>query len=149
VKFTIERKTLFRMVEFIREKMPGRKRGDAPLNLRACAARVFVATCDGCCVLGCETLVLEDGECVVPGRLFSRILKSYGGQKILAIEADETGLRIGGFSMPVKDYSPTGIPPADFQVFSVTDLGVLGSQPEAPAQHERSRGTTNDRPPRI
>ena len=90
MKFTIERRALIRMVEQMRGKMPGRRRGDVPLKLWACAARVFVTS--GGEVAGYEALVFEDGECVVPGRRFSRILKTYKGKKNLTIEVDEKAL---------------------------------------------------------
>ena len=34
------------------------------------------------------------------------ILKSFTGKKNLTVESDEKGLRIGGFSMLVRAYSP-------------------------------------------
>lgn len=99
-------------------------------------------------VAGREAFVLEDGECLLPREMFLRLLKSYKGQKNCTIEADETGLRIGKFSMSVKAYSLTATPPAEFHVFPVTDLGVAGSQSQPLAQYKRNSETTDSRPPR-
>ena len=100
-------------------------------------------------VAGREALVFEDGECVLPCQMFLRLLKTYKGQKLCTIEANETGLCIGRFSMPVKAYSPTATPPAAFHVFPVTDLGVAGSQPHPSAHYERNSETAGDCPPRV
>jgi hypothetical protein len=124
MKFTIERRVLFKMVEQVRAKLSGREK-DQPLRLWACCARVFVTSGGGGTVAGHEALVFEDGECSVPGRHFSLILKSFSRRKNLTIEVDENGLRIGSFRMSVSGYSPVTCPPADFQVFPVTDLGVV------------------------
>lgn len=125
MKFTIERRGLIRMVEQERARL-SRGQKDEDLKLWACAARVFVSA--GGSVAGHEALVFEDGECSVPGGHFSLVLKSFSRKKNLTIEADGNGLRIGNFSMSVRHYSPTTYPPAHFQVFPVTDLGVLGPQ---------------------
>lgn len=133
MKFTIDRKELIRMLDEMRTKLPRRKRGNSLVTLSACAARVFVAA-DEWSVVKSETLVLEDGECVVPSKLFTRILESFDRQKLLTVEADAAGLRIGKFSVSVLSYSPTATPPGDFQVFPVTDLGVAGTQSNTSAQ---------------
>jgi hypothetical protein len=157
MKFTIERKTLIRMldqtlmrspvgwnsglkrarragvadqIQMKREKRK-RQRRNLPVKLSACAARVFVETKTG--TAGHETLVLEDGECVVPGVLFASLLETFEGQSILTVEANGAGLRIGKFSMGVLRYSPAATPPGEFQVFPVTDLGVAVSQSEVSA----------------
>src|SRR5437016_2468073 len=131
MKFTIERAALVKMVEQVRVKLSGREK-DQPLKLWACCARVFVTS--GGIVAGREALVFEDGECLVPGKHFSRILKSYRGKKNLTIDVDEKGLRIGGFSMSVRGYSPHAEPPGEFQVFPVTDTGVVAQDTQTTQQ---------------
>ena len=136
MKFTIERRPFVRMVEQLGLRRSSKHQGEAEMKLSACAARVFVATSG--LVAGHEALVLEDGECFLPGRRFLSLLKSYKGEKNLTLEIDDRGLRIGTFTTPVRAYSPVTYPPGNFQVFPVTDLDVLGPD-QQPAQPNSRR----------
>ena len=138
MKFTIEREALIKMIEDVPVKLPAQRRREVYLKLWACAARVFVLDVkklktrkkpDFWAVQ--EALVLEDGECFVQGKVLLRILKAYTERKNCTIEVDENGLRLGTFSLTVIGYSPTTSPPAEFHVFPVTDLGVVGSRAQA------------------
>lgn len=93
------------------------------LVLSACAGRVFVKNAD--CIAGIETLVLADGEVTVPAQGFTKLLATYKGTKLLTIEGGPNGLKIQNFTMPVLDWNPNPHPPAHFQTFPVTDLGVI------------------------
>jgi hypothetical protein len=120
----LARRVLLKMVEQVRAKLSGREK-DQALKLWACAARVFVTSGGSGTVAGHQALVFEDGEYSVPGRHFSRVLNTSSRMKNLTIEADEKGLRIGSFTMSVSGYSPHAQPPGKFQVFPVTDTGVV------------------------
>lgn len=124
MKFTIELKPFTKMVETVSKKMPGQKKAEAQMRLFACAARVFVESNQ--VVAGVETLVFEDGTCLLPRVPFREVLKTFRGRKNLTVEVDPKGLHIGGFSMRVTEFGWYATPPAKFQVFPVTDLAVLG-----------------------
>jgi len=135
MKFTIERLALIKMIEEVPVKLPDQRRREVYLKLWACDARVFVMDVKRLKKLKKpdfwavhEALVLEDGECIVPGRVLLRILKFQTGLRNCTIEVDENGLRLGTFLLTVKGYSPTTSPPAEFHVFPVTDLAVVGSR---------------------
>jgi len=135
MKFTIERLALIKMIEEVPVKLPAQRRREVYLKLWACAARVFVLDVKKLRKFKKpnfwavqETLVLEDGECVVSGTMLLRVLKFSTEMKLCMVEADENGLRLGRYLLAVKDYSPTTSPPVVFHVFPVTDLGVVGSR---------------------
>jgi hypothetical protein len=123
MKFTIELKTFTKMIKTVGKKMPGQKKADADVGLSACAARVFVAANQT--VAGIEALVFEDGQCVLDRKRFVYVLETYKGKKHLTIEVGEKWLKIGGFSLAIRDYAPQAKPPGEFQVFPVTDLAAL------------------------
>src|ERR1051325_8483282 len=103
MKFVVERLALAKMVALTRngERFKADK---ALLRLWACAGRVFVEAQETIC--GLESLVLEDGSCVMGRKHFHQLLKSYPGKRHLEMEADAAGLRIGGFSIGLVSYSP-------------------------------------------
>jgi len=129
MKFTLELPALIRMVQQVGKKMPGQKRADVSLRLYACAARVFVES--NKTVAGMEALVLEEGGCTLSREAFLKLLKSYAPEPHITIEADERTVRFGSTTLNYAAYSPTATPPAQFQVFPVTDLKALF--PDKPA----------------
>lgn len=129
MKFTIERAVLVKMVEQVCGKSRSKKTAGTRIKLSACAARVFVS---GGIIAGYEALVFEDGECFVAGKTFALVLKSYAPQPNITIEVNETGLQIAKFSIAVSDYSPKTVPPGEFRVFPVTDVGVAGRRVQYP-----------------
>jgi len=129
MKFTLELPALVKMVQQVGKKMPGQKRADPALRLYACAARVFVE-CNQTGA-GMEALVLEEGGCTLPRELFVKLLKSYTPKPHITIEADERTVHFGSTTLNSAAYSLTATPPAQFQVFPVTDLKALF--PDKPA----------------
>jgi hypothetical protein len=67
----------------------------------------------------------------------------------LTVEVDDAGLRIGNFQMPVDRYSPHATPPAQFQVFPVTDLSALFPDKPPPEPWETDTSLTPWPPPQI
>ncbi len=121
MKFSIAHAELESLVRTAGFSMPKK----APkLVLSACAGRVFVKTVD--CIAGIETLVLAGGEVTVPAQNFAKLLATYKGTKLLTIEGGPDGLKIQNFTMPVLGWNPKPVPPAEFKIFRVTDLGVTG-----------------------
>lgn len=133
MKITVELPALVKMVRQVGKRMPGQKQADSTLRLYACAARVFVEANQT--VAGMEALVLEDGGCTLPREVFLKLLKSYTPKPHIIIEADERMVRFGSTTLNSVGYSPTATPPAQFQVFPVTDLKALfpGQPVAAPA----------------
>jgi len=134
MRFTIELKTLVKMVETVGKKMPGQKRAQNSLRLFACAARVFVEANET--VAGVEALVLEDGSCVLPRVAFMKVLRTYQGRRNLTVEVLGNWLHMAGFSIRVREPSYMATPPANFRVFPVRDLGVLANANEQPGPQE-------------
>ena len=134
MKFTIELKTFTKMIKMVSKRMPGQKRADDELRLSACAARVFVEANQT--VAGIEALVLEDGQCVLNRKRFLSVLGTYKEKKILTIEADAGWLKIGSFSIAVRNYSPQARAPGEFQVFPVTDLSILFPDKKQPPEQK-------------
>jgi DNA-directed RNA polymerase subunit RPC12/RpoP len=116
MKFIIERDQLSRMVKHTKGR-------DDRLRLWACAARVFVES-NGV-IVGTETLVLEDGTCIVPWNTFYKLVRAYNGQRNVTIEADAKGLRFDKTTLGHLGYTPTAIPPAKFDVFAVSDASWM------------------------
>ena len=137
MRFTVDLAAFVRMVETVSRKMPNRQGVDARLKLLACDARVFVSSNQT--LAGVEALVLKDGRCTLPRAKFLKVLKTYLGKPNLTIEADEYGLRIGGFSMPLRSYSPYAESPGEFQVFPVTDDWLVAKNEQQPAPPPDSR----------
>lgn len=123
MKFTIDVKTLRKMVKTVGKKMPGQRKADLNIRVLACSARVFVESNET--VAGVESLVFGDGQFTMLYKRFQFILDTYKKQKHLTIEVDDGWMKIGGFSQVVRGYSPLVSPPGKFVVFPVTDLGVL------------------------
>ena len=119
MKFTIERRTLVRMLELIGPKVPSKNWRDKEVRLSACAARVFVEANES--AGGTEALVLEDGTCVVDYKLFLRLLKSHTKKKTLYVEVDEKRIKFVTTSLPVTEYSRSVTPPGEFKIYPVTD----------------------------
>ncbi len=113
MKATVHLESLLTMIGLVRVKAPGQKRGDERLRLSVCNGMVYVEANQFVC--GVESLVLEDGACNVPLVKFAKVLATYKPKKVLIIEADERGLRIGGFSMPVRAYTPAAVPPGNYE----------------------------------
>lgn len=128
MKFTVERAALVKMLELVGKQSPGRKSRDKEVRLSACAARVFVEANET--VAGIEALVLADGTCLLPHDVFLKLLKTYAPKPHIAVEADGRGIRFCSTTLPVLRYSRVATPPGKFQVFPVTDLDVLQSEPE-------------------
>jgi hypothetical protein len=147
MKFTVERRSLVKLLQLIATKSLGSGKTDPEIKLFACAARVFVATSG--MVAGNEALVFKEGECFIPGTQLLLLLKTRKAGKNVTMEIDHDGLRIGNLSIPVRAYSPVTYPPGHFQVFPVTDLDVLGAQEKPPAVTEKrwSYGPDDEPPP--
>jgi hypothetical protein len=137
MKFTVERLALIRMVEQLAGRPAGQKRSDHIMRLYACQARVFVEA--NRVLAGVEALVLEDGACKVPRIRFLKVLRTFHPKKNLTIEVDASGLTIGGFTMGVSCFSPEVAPPADFQVFPVTDGWLVEPEPKGPPKPQMGR----------
>jgi hypothetical protein len=120
--FTVERKRLVKMIEAVQKKMPGQKRREKTLHLFACSARAFVSA-NGV-TAGKEALVFEDGGCDLKLDLFLSILKTYADKPNITIQADERSLRLFTTTIPISNYSKTVVPPAEFVVGHVTDVGL-------------------------
>jgi hypothetical protein len=127
MKFIIERKVLIRMIEQSRGGLRSKRERQFGLKLSACAARVFVS--GQVTTAGYEALVFSEGECYVTSKSFLAVLRTYAEKSNLTIEVDASGLKIDRFTMPVGCFSAKTSPPGQFQVFPVTDLRVLGTQP--------------------
>lgn len=123
MKFTIDVKTLRKMVKTVGKKMPGQRKADLNIRVLACSARVFVESNET--VAGVESLVFADGQFTMLYKRFQFILDTYKKQKHLTIEVDDGWMKIDGFAQAVRRYSPLVSPPGKFVVFPVTDLGVL------------------------
>ena len=126
MKFTVEQHALSKMLKLVSKRMPFTKKSDPTLRLSACAARVFVEANET--VAGVEALVFEDGTCDLDRVPFTKLIQSYGDKKNLTIEANERFIRVAMSQRGVLGYSPRAVPPADFQVFPVTDTWVAASQ---------------------
>lgn len=124
MKFTIDRRLLIKMIEKTRRGTRYTPNRSRDIYLSACAARVFII--GPVVVMGYEAMVLEDGECRVPAKRFLDILRSYQEKENITIQATAGTLTIARFTMPITGYTASPNPPADFQVFPVTDLRVLG-----------------------
>ena len=96
--------------------------------LSACAARVFVEFKGD--VAGLEGVVLADGAVTLPAKKFAALLKTYKGTKLLTCNGGPNGLKVQNFTMPVLAWNPHPAPPADFQVFPVTNPGIVAPSPE-------------------
>jgi len=145
MEFTLELPVLIKMVQQVGKKMPGRKPADPTLRLSACAARVFVESNQT--VAGTEALVLEDGSCTLPTKLFLELLKSYSPRPHLTIEADERKVRFGSTTLDATAYSSSAPPPGEFQVFPVTDLKALFPDKPAAASEAPTAETVPEQPP--
>lgn len=115
MKFSIERDQLARMLKHT-------KGADDRLRVWACAARVFVEA-NGV-IAGAETVVLENGTCIMPWDTFNKLVKGYKGQRIVTVEADALEFRMEGTTLGHLGYTPTAMPPSRFDVFAVTDTAV-------------------------
>jgi hypothetical protein len=129
MKFTIERRTLVRMLELIGPKVPSKNRRDKEVRLSVCAARVFVEANES--AGGTEALVLEDGTCLVDYKLFLRLLKSHTKKKTLYVEVDEKRIKFVTTSLPVTEFSHSVTPPGEFKIYPVTDGWLSMSSSEA------------------
>lgn len=131
MKFTIERRVLVRMLEVIAPKAPSQTWRDKDVRLSACAARVFVEANES--AGGIETLVLEEGTCLVNFKLFLRLLKAHSKKKIIHIEADVHGINFLTTTLPVTEFSTDATPPGEFKIYPVTDSWLSLSQPKTSA----------------
>jgi len=122
--FTTERKRLVKMLEIIRRKWPWQRVKERDVRLFACAARVFVSANE--IVAGEESLVLEDGGCVVRLDQFLTLLKTYKYKRNITIQVDEGCLRMFRTTMPVRLYTKEVLPPGDFFIGRVTDVWLTG-----------------------
>jgi hypothetical protein len=122
--FTIERKRLIKMLQVLHKNRPGTRKNAKELRLYACAARVFVEAND--VTAGEETLVYEDGGCVVPLLMFTELLKSYSKKENVTVKADEKAMRIFTSTVPITGFTKDVSPPSRFMVWQVTDTWVVG-----------------------
>ena len=67
---------------------------------------------------GCEALVLEPGAFWIQRALLEKVLRSFGKQEIIILEADDRRRRIGRFSCSVARFEPKPDPPAQFESFT-------------------------------
>jgi len=107
------------MLEVIAPKAPSQTWRDKDVRLSACAARVFVEANES--AGGVETLVLEDGTCLVNFKLFLKLLKMHSKKKFLHVEADARGIKFLTTTLPVTEFSSNATPPGDFKIYPVTD----------------------------
>lgn len=119
MKFSIERRTLVRMLELIGPKAPSKNLQDKEVRLSACAAHVFVEANES--TGGTETLVIEEGTCLVDFKLFLKLLKSHTKKKNLHFEAEEKRISFATTTLPVSEFSRHATPPGEFKVYSVND----------------------------
>lgn len=126
MKFSIERDVLIHLVTSSCGKPRGKKGKKLPLNLSACAARVFVT--GPAMTSGHEALVFSDGQCELGALMFLEILKSYAAKPVLIIEVNDLGLHLEKSVVPISGFSRYVTPPENFTVYPVTDLHVLGHQ---------------------
>jgi len=115
MKFIIEKEQLSRMLKHTKGR-------DDRLRLWACAARVFVES-NGV-IAGTESLVLEDGACIMPWKALRKLVQAYGSKGNVTVEADATGLRFGNTTLGHLGYTATAVPPAKFDVFAVTGTWI-------------------------
>ena len=100
--FTIDRKRLVKMLEIVRRKLPGAKKKNKDVRIYACAARVFVEA-NGM-TAGEESLVFQDGGCILPLERFLMLLKSYSTKENVTIEANERALKMFTTTVGVSGY---------------------------------------------
>lgn len=134
MRFTIERVALVRMVELLKGKRGGAKRGEGELLLTVCGAMVFVEANGVTC--GCEALVMDEGTCWLPRVRFLAVLKSFAPKLNLHCGADGEWLRVERFEVRMRAFSPHAVAPEGFKPYPVTAnwLGIPGARDEeAPA----------------
>lgn len=122
--FTVERKRLVKMLEVLHKNRPGTRKNAKVVRRYACAARVFVEAND--VTAGEETLVYEDGGCVIPLKMFTALLKAYPDKENVTIKADKKALTVFTSILPVIGFTADVTPPAKFFVGRVTDTWVAG-----------------------
>jgi uncharacterized protein (TIGR04255 family) len=92
------------------------------ITISACAARVFVEYKGD--VGGIEHLVLADGAVTLPAKKLVDLLSTYKGVKSLHFEGGPKVLKVDSLTMPIIRWEPNPKPPADFQIFPVTDTTI-------------------------
>lgn len=122
--FTIERKRLIKMLQVLHKNRPGLRNNAKEVRLYACAVRVFVEAND--VTAGEETLVYEDGSCVLPLAMFTALLKAYPDKENVTIKADKKALSLFTSTIPITGFTVNVQPPAQFFVGRVTDTWVAG-----------------------
>jgi len=137
MKFTVERAAFMKMMRPVGLRAPDRARKDADIRVAACEARVFLEAND--CIGGVEALVLEQGTFVINYQVLLRLIKGYPQKKNLIFSATETQLLLFGSARPVKCFSRSVLPPADFKVFPVTDGWLASADDRRPGELPKSR----------
>jgi len=136
MKFTIEQKALSKILRLVGRKMPEAKKSDVVVRLSACAARVFVESNQT--VAGVEALVFEDGSCTLPRKEFMDLISSYRDRQNLTIEANARFIEVASSRREVLSYAAKLTPPAQFQVFPVTDTWVATGEMPSTSRSGRS-----------
>ncbi len=134
MKFTIERRTLIKMLEVVGRRAPSKTWRDKEVRLSACVARVFVEANES--AGGHEALVFEDGTCLVDYNVFLKLLKTYPEKKAITIEANERLIKFYSTTLPVTQFSHHAKPPGNFRVYPVTDDWLVKDQPEQSPKQE-------------
>jgi hypothetical protein len=139
MKFTVERRTLVRMLELIGPKAPSQTWRDKEVRLSACAARVFVEANES--AGGTEALVLEDGTCLLNFKLFLKLLKSHTKKKIVHVEVNAQRIKFVTTTLPVTKFSRSATPPGEFKIYPVTDGWLTMNRSEASEIQEKKTQT--------
>jgi hypothetical protein len=130
MRFTLDHKTLFKMVQEVGRKYPGTRHADKEIKVSVASGVLFVIA--PCRTGGALAIDTEDGQFTVLRQVFQDMLASYKGERFLTLEASKGGMSIGSFSVTVYGYSPTPYIPRRWDWFGP---GPPPAQAPPPAEH--------------
>lgn len=104
-----DRRTALGILRAVRQSPRPGVRGDRDVRVVAQGGKLYFV--DSHTAAACDALVLEGGAFWVRRAFLEKVLRSFVGRKILIVEADAKGLRIGRFLCSVASYEAAPEPP--------------------------------------
>ncbi len=125
MRFRTQPNPLLRILEMLADSAPGVLTQKQRVTLVALQDRLWMLHSGTAARM--EAIIFEEGQCTVSAWRFLRALEPHRDSRSVTVDADARSLKLGQVSIPVRNYSTAAIPPARFQIFLATDLGIVPS----------------------